>query len=478
MEVALEQSVNQSLTPDGLAFTWIGRRAWRDRLERVAAVLSGEAMSAPRLVGPTAPDATNRKNMALLIQLRWIAVVGQIATIAVVQLWLGIALPLAQMSLVLLALVALNGAAYLWLRGGREVTGAVLRVMLIFDVLALTAQLWLSGGALNPFLSLYLLQITLGAVLLDALSTWVLVGLACLSVAGLSLSYRPLVLPSEARGDMLSLHIVGMLACFLLDAVLLVMFVTRISRNLRERDAHLAALRQHAAEEDHIVRMGLLATGAAHELGTPLASLSVILGDWRRMQAVSGDAEMLQELEEMQSAIRRCKAIVTGILLSAGEARGETSEATTLDGFIEEIALEWRGVHATDVLTVYNRIQDTGLPVASDAIVKQAIFNILDNAFEASPGNIRLIADEVGAMLRLRVVDAGPGFDKDMLSQIGKPYQSSKGSPGSGLGLFLVVNVARKLSGSVSARNLPQGGAEVTLQLPLAALAITVPQHA
>jgi two-component system sensor histidine kinase RegB len=255
------------------------------------------------------------------------------------------------------------------------------------------------------------------------------------------------------------------------------MFVTRISRNLRERDAHLAALRQHAAEEDHIVRMGLLATGAAHELGTPLASLSVILGDWRRMQAVSGDADMLQELEEMQAAVRRCKAIVTGILLSAGEARGETSEAATLNGFIEEIAREWRGVHATDVLTVYNRIQDTGLPVASDAIVKQAIFNILDNAFEASPGNIRLIADEVGDMLRLRVVDAGPGFDRDMLSQIGKPYQSSKGRPGSGLGLFLVVNVARKLSGALSARNLPQGGAEVTLKLPLAALAITVPPH-
>src|SRR3546814_10090757 len=112
---------------------------------------------------------------------------------------------------------------------------------------------------------------------------------------------------------MFSLHLTGMLACSSVLAVLLVVFVTRVSRNLRERDAHVAAMRQHAAEENHIVRMGLLASGAAHELGTPLSSLSVILGDWRRMPAVVGDTEMAQELEEMQAAVRRCKAIVTEI---------------------------------------------------------------------------------------------------------------------------------------------------------------------
>src|SRR3546814_8697864 len=94
---------------------------------------------------------------------------------------------------------------------------------------------------------------------------------------------------------MFSLHLTGMLACFLLDAVLLVVFVTRVSRNLRERDAHVAAMRQHAAEESHIVRLGLLASGAAHELGTPLSSLSVILGDWRRMPAVAGDTDLAQD---------------------------------------------------------------------------------------------------------------------------------------------------------------------------------------
>src|ERR1700712_4935023 len=109
-----------------------------------------------------------------------------------------------------------------------------------------------------------------------------------------------------------------------------VILITPLNRNLRAGDAALANLRQRAAEEEHIVRMGLLASGAAHELGTPLATLAVILGDWRRMPEFSRNPEFLEELGEMQTQLKRCKSIVSGILLSAGEARGESSSRTTI----------------------------------------------------------------------------------------------------------------------------------------------------
>ena len=416
--------------------------------------------------------SANRKNMTLLVQLCWTAVLGQIATMLLVELWLGIKLPLGWMSLVIAALAALNMGTYVWMRCREEVSGRSLLIVLTFDVAALTAQLWLSGGAINPFTSLFLLQVALGAVLLDAFSTWVIVLLACMSVIGLTFSYRPLMLPHDEMGGIFSLYIEGMLACFVLDAILLVIFVTRMSRNLRERDAHLAALRQHAAEESHIVRMGLLATGAAHELGTPLASLAVILGDWRHMPVLAEDEDMSEELAEMQAAIQRCKAIVTGILLSAGEARGEASEATTLNRFFGDITREWRGIRSANNLSFKNLVTDDDIPVAFDATVKQAIFNVLDNAYEASPEDVRLSIARAADILLVRVSDKGSGFDPDMLQHIGKPYQSSKESPGSGLGLFLVVNVVRKLGGTVTARNLPDGGAEVCLKLPLSALSV------
>ena len=198
----------------------------------------------------------------------------------------------------LACLVAFNVASLLRWRGRREVTNGELFVALLVDVGMLTAQLYLSGGATNPFIFLYLLQVILGAVLLRA---WSHLDhrrrhRGLLRRPGRRSSGRWRCRSTTTRG-LASPYILGMLICFALNAALLVIFITRISRNLRARDAHLADLRQRAAEEEHIVRMGLLASGAAHELGTPLATLSVILGDWQRMPPFTADPELLQEIE-------------------------------------------------------------------------------------------------------------------------------------------------------------------------------------
>ncbi|KJC60452.1 histidine kinase [Bradyrhizobium sp. LTSPM299] len=416
-------------------------------------------------------DAVNRKNMALLIQLRWTAVIGQIVTIAFVELWLGIALPLAAMVAVIGALVTLNIASMIWVHDRAGIGRRGLLLALMLDVAALTAQLYLSGGATNPFTSLFLLQVTLGAVLLDTRSIWSLVALACFSFVWLTVAYRPLGVPLYDFYDHFSLYLAGMFIGFVLDAVLLVVFVTRINRNLRERDAHLAALRQHAAEQDHIVRMGLLASGAAHELGTPLSSLSVILNDWRRMPAFASDPELSHDLGEMETSLQRCKSIVTGILLSAGQARGEGSAPTTVAAFLTALVDEWRTTRPSATLYFRNAF-GADLSVVSDIALKQAIFNVLDNAAEVSRDWIELMAERKADTLVLSVTDRGPGFPREMLPHVGKPYQSTKGSPGSGLGLFLVVNVVRKLGGVVTACNRPDIGASVRLELPLSTLAI------
>ena len=287
-------------------------------------------------------DQTGRENMRQLIQLRWIAVVGQIVTIAVVHFGFRFPLPLHDMSVVLLVLVAFNAVSMLRWRDPHEVTNSMLFVSLLVDVSTLTAQLYLSGGTTNPFVFLYLLQVILGAVLLRAWAVWTIVVITAACFAGLTVLYRPLVLPPDDYGLLSGSYILGMLLCFALNAALLVIFITRINRNLRARDARLAYLRERAAEEEHIVRMGLLASGAAHELGTPLSTLSVILGDWRRMPGFAADPERLQEIDEMQAQVTRCKGIVSGILLSAGEARGESPVETTVRTFLDDLVAEWR----------------------------------------------------------------------------------------------------------------------------------------
>jgi two-component system sensor histidine kinase RegB len=218
--------------------------------------------------------------------------------------------------------------------------------------------------------------------------------------------------------------------------------------------------------------MGLLASGAAHELGTPLSTVSVILGDWKRMPAFRDDPELLGELTEMQTQLKRCKAIVSGILLSAGEARGESAERTTISRFLDQLAVGWEASRPVRTFIYNNRIAED-LRVASDSALRQTVDNLLDNALEASPDWVYMDAHIDERTLVLTVFDRGPGFAPSMLAHFGKPYQSTKGKPGGGLGLFLAVNVVRKLGGTVTARNRRQdegGGAEVSVRLPLAAI--------
>jgi len=424
----------------------------------------------PTQLGLVTAESASRKNLEQLIQLRWIAVAGQIAAMAFVSGFLGVDLPLAAMSFALGVLIVLNFASLAVLRSDLRFDDRALLASLLLDVLALTAQLYLSGGATNPFAFLYILQVTLAAVLLPTRFAVAVAMATGVALGAIWVFNVPLQLPAESPQDLSSLRVAGTVVCFGLEAILLLVFITRITRNLRERDAHLAELRQHAAEESHIVRMGLLASGAAHELGTPLATLSVILSDWRRLPMVAGDQQLLAEIGEMEHAVGLCKSILTGVLMSAGEARGEAPHLTTLGQFLTELVDEWRQSRGTAALFFHTRIADDP-PIISDPVLKLVIYNVLDNALEVSPNWISLDAAQEGERVVFRIADEGPGFDKDILPLVGKPYVSTKGRPGGGLGLFLVTNVVRKLGGRVTASNRKAGGALVEIELPLDRLA-------
>jgi two-component system, sensor histidine kinase RegB len=421
-------------------------------------------------------ETTNRKNLLLLVTLRWLAVAGQIGAIAFAGVWLAIPLPIWQMASVIAFLTALNLITLYRYGSGAVITNTELLLDLLLDVAALTVQLYLSGGATNPFVSLFLLQAVLGAVLLQQWSTWTIVAVTSGCFIWLTVSYNEIgFTPDQGHGSsrLFDIHTYGIFVCFLLAAVLLVLFVTRINQNLRDRDMRLAELRQQSAEEKHILRMGLLASGAAHELGTPLATLSVILNDWERMPLLRADEEIAGELAEMHAQLDRCKAIVSGILISSGEERGESSQRASIFSFIERVVEEWEDSRGPAKLAYTNRL-DRDFMIASDLLLKQILFNVLDNALEASPAWVGIDFTLNHDFLVITVRDSGPGFSTEMLAEFGKPYRSTKQKPGSGLGLFLVVNVLRKLGGRATAANVPSGGAIVELRLPIAALAVEV----
>ncbi|MFN7154028.1 MAG: ATP-binding protein [Acidovorax sp.] len=411
------------------------------------------------------------KNLQQLIQLRWIAVVGQLLTIETTHYILGMPLPMREMLTIVGCMAIFNIVSLVRWRTRRSVHDVEIFIGLLIDVAALTAQLYLSGGISNPFVFLYVLQIAVGAMLLRGSYIWFIVILTSACVVLLAQHSKPLPMAPNMHEGWASPYVLGLLVCFVLNAILVVIFITRISRNLRQRDARLAAVRQRAAEEEHIVRMGLLASGAAHELGTPLATMAVILGDWRRIPALATDPVLQEEIAEMEAQVQRCKTIVSGILLSAGETRGEDSSQTTACRFLDTLVQDWRATRSVDQFVFDNHIEDDR-PMVADATLEQMVFNVLDNARDASPHWVSLQARSDAEVLRIVVSDRGPGFSAAVLKQIGTPYQSTKGRPGGGLGLFLSMNVARTLGGTVAARNLEGGGAEVTITIPLAAIAL------
>ena len=419
---------------------------------------------------PLAPGSAGRRNMLILMQLRWLAVAGQVLTIAIVHWGYGISLPWGELLIAPVALVILNIVSLPIVVKRRSISDGEIFISLCIDAAALAWVLYFSGGATNPFSALFVTQIVLAAVLLRRLYVWIFVLATSATLGALTLFHRPLLLP-EGADERLGLLAQGSLINFILIAVLLAAFVSRTIRNVRARDAWLAETRKQAAEHEHIVRMGLLASGAAHELGTPLASLSVILGDWKHDKTIQQHSEIIEDVAQMQAEVERCKTIVTNILMAAGAARGQAPAIRRLSDFLYEVVGDWRDRAGSDVEISLTGPSPLNPSIIADPALQQVLSALMDNAAEAGASQIVLDAVADLEVLILTCTDDGPGMPSEILKNLGQPYQSTKGRAGSGLGLFLLVNVMRTLGGQVVAENLRQGGTQVRLRLPREALA-------
>ena len=408
-----------------------------------------------------------RRTLAMLVRLRWLAVLGQALTIGILHFGFDLRLPLLPMAAVLLGQCLLNLCCHWRARRGAPLA------LLLADVLALAVQLGLSGGTANPFISLFLLHIILGAMLVGARAAWVLTAVSAVAWMILSRVFLALELPHSHGGgsDFRDLHLWGMFICFLLAAGLMVWAITQIRDTLRERDAALSALQMQRAEEDHLVHIGLLASGAAHELGSPLATISVILGDWAQEPAIWQSMRLADDLDEISTQLDRCKRIITGILASSCATRSEGATRGDPAVFFDRSAQEWRSNHPGTALDYRNDLPP-GEETVLDLSLRQALFNLLENAESAGPGTVALHIGREGDQITLRVTDRGPGFAAEVLEAPAQPWNSTSPREGAGLGLFLCRNVARRFGGALSLRNMSTGvapncGAEAVTRLSL-----------
>jgi len=416
---------------------------------------------------PAAPDGTEPIGiLRLLFWLRTFAILAQFAVLLIANFVLDGSLPLEPILITIGALALWNTLGYRSLHANRRVPHAEIALHLVVDIAAFTSVIYFTGGYTNPFVSLYLVPISLAAASLPASYAWA-IGAAC--GVGYSLVWRwhvPLP-PVNARfGSDFDLHVAGMWVNFLIAAMLIVFFVGRMAGIVRRRDQELAAMREAALRDQQVVELGTLAAGTAHELNTPLSTLAILVEE---LNEAATDATQREQLRVMMEQIQSINERLNRIAGSVGAARSEGARQIGLRAFLEELIAQWRVAHREIELGVSYDLPPQDTPIVAEATIGQAIRNVLDNAAHATRANARARVDIRvqcrGTSLEISVRDEGAGLDPE-LREIGLRVVSTK-EHGLGIGILLSKAALERFGGRLELANRPSGGVEAQIHLPL-----------
>jgi two-component system, sensor histidine kinase RegB len=410
---------------------------------------------------PSTADALRR-----LISLRWLSLVGMSAVLISVPWLLDIPLPAAPLLKVLLALAAFNVATLLRARRlTDEIRGVELFVQLCIDLGAWSTFLYFTGGATNPLISLLLPLVAIGAATLTSAYAWALAALAVTAYSVLWDFNEQLDIYDS--GLAVHWHLAGMWLTFALSASVIVWYVVRMTAAIRSRDQALAEAREARLRNARIVALGNLAAGAAHELGTPLGTMAIVVGELARNPTLDNDTRADAEL--LREQIAHCKAILGGLTLRAGSLRAEGGQRLPADIWLEGIVKRWRSLRPHVPLAT--RI-DCGSPapeLVADTTLEQAIHNLINNAADACPQGVECEARIAPGQLVISVLDRGPGMPAALTPQAGREAIDSTGD-GLGIGLLLAFGAVERCGGNIRFTPRPGGGTLATLTLPLSAL--------
>jgi len=420
-----------------------------------------------------AGQSSTLQSLRFLIVLRNLAIIGQASTVVVVSHWLAMPLPLLPMCGVIGLLALINVLSYIRLALPMPVSNQELCAQLLIDVTALTLLLYFSGGGANPFISMYLLPLAIAAAILPGNYTWALGGVTVACYTLLMVYFVPL---PQAHGhghggvgDDFALHIVGMWGCFVLSAAVIAGFVARMAASLRERDRLLAEAREKALRDDQIVALGAFAAGAAHELGTPLSTMTITVEEMRH--DYRGDDELRYYLDTLREQLESCKTIISRLLMDAGQARAEAGQVQAVDEFLKETLGKWRGLHPGAQIQSHWSGPRPPPRILVEQTLCQSLISLLNNAFEASPQGIELQGCWSAAELAIEIHDHGRGLTPEVRRRAKEAFFTTK-PQGSGLGLFLASAAVERLGGCIVLHNRAEGGVCTRILLPLAVLSV------
>lgn len=420
-----------------------------------------------------AQDA-RRLRLDTLVRLRWLAVIGQSAAVAGVHFGFGFPLPLWACLAVIAAAAALNLGLRLRYPASYRLGEDAATLLLGFDILQLAALLYLTGGLQNPFAMLFLAPVLISATALPPDRTLALGCLAVGSASILVLAHRPLPWAGPAPA-LPFLYVTGVWTAILLGVAFIGVYAWRVAEEARQLAEALAATERVLAREQHLSQLDGLAAAAAHELGTPLATIALVAKELDH--ALPKEGPVADDLKLLREQVERCRGILAK-LTSLDQDEPAFLGTMTISHLLEEVVEPQR----TPEIAIKVEAGGEGPePVCRRSPgLLYGLANILDNAVDFAAGAVEVEARWSADEVRLKIGDDGPGFAPEVLLRAGEPYVTTRGpgkgasdeeAGGFGLGLFIAKTLIERSGAELFLANAPAGagGAVVRIVWPRSA---------
>jgi two-component system, sensor histidine kinase RegB len=402
-----------------------------------------------------------------LIRLRWLAVAGQSAAVVITGYGLGFDVPTGWCFLCIGFAILLNLGLRLSFPVSRRLSDNEAAAILGFDILQLAALLYLTGGLINPFSILFLAPVMISAASLPLRKTFILLALALACATALAFWGRPL---PWVKGEDLRLPVlysVAIWAAIAVGAVFIAIYANRVAEEARQLAGALAATELVLAREQHLSQLDGLAAAAAHELGTPLATLTLVVAEMNRLGPPPGP--FADDLSLLAQEIGRCRTIL-GKLASLGEDGAGPLEELTISELIAEIVAP----HRQSGVAI--EVETDGAP--PEPICRRnpgmlyGLRNIVENAVDFASQRVRVGASWRQDEVKIVIADDGPGVPAQILARLGEPYVTARGEAGRaagapggglGLGLFIAKTLLERSGAQTLIANAAPVGAVVTV---------------
>jgi len=404
--------------------------------------------------------SASRQNLGRLVLIRILVLTAQAMSVGLAWLSELVVLPWVALGTTLAVSSLICAATALRMRQSWPVTDQEYALHLACDLLIHSVLLYFSEKAGNPFVSYYLVPLTIAAATLPWLYTLLLAALGLASYSVLLFFHHPLQLLITLQGEMLDY---GMWLSFALAAVLITFFVARMAEALRYQQ-QLQAQRQEALLRDQqLLAVAAQAAGAAHELSTPLSTMSVLLKELS--QEYQGQPMLQDDLELLQQQVKLCKGTLQNLVRAAEAERRQEVVEQTVREWLEGALQRWHLMRPEATYRYECLGRGTPPSLMPPPPLTQALLNLLNNAADAAPDNLEVRLDWDHQWIRLSIRDHGAGVPLAIAEQLGKPFFTTKGK-GFGLGLFLSQASVTRAGGTVKLYNHEDGGTLTELRLP------------